>query len=104
MQPARVLSGGRILTQADVVDVVDSVNITALEDGSERRSLTSLTPRLGVNIRLFLCSSYHRFPIREQQRPTRLGRLFLVLTSRTRVRRGWFGRHRQRRRPFDMAP
>ena len=41
----------RDLTQAHVVDVVDMVNITAPEDVSEGRSLTSLTPRLGVNIR-----------------------------------------------------
>jgi hypothetical protein len=33
-----------ICLEADVVDVVDRVNIAAREDVSEKRSLTSLTP------------------------------------------------------------
>jgi hypothetical protein len=47
---ARTLCACGSLTQADVVDVVDTVNIAAPEDVSEGRSLTSLTPRFGVNL------------------------------------------------------
>ena len=35
-----------ICLEADVVDVVDRVNIAAREDVSEKRSLTSLTPEI----------------------------------------------------------
>jgi len=51
---ARTLSARGILTQADVVDVVDMVNISAASDAKRPLSLTSLTPKVGVNIRVVL--------------------------------------------------
>jgi hypothetical protein len=54
---ARTLPARGILTQAyvvDVVDVVDMVNISAASDAKRPLSLTSLTPKFGVNIRTVL--------------------------------------------------